>query len=216
MHLWSSNDLVSWDTRDFDLNRYNHVSEVAPHRVQLLPHNNTELTALISDTKVGLQYARFNPDTDEPVFDLVRGTGLEDYAASPVGNRYLVARRLNDAIEFREYEHFQTHPAGRQPDRGIIYSEYSPGIGGNNWRRIFARWRVIQPDVTTVAVGADERVWWGIETGAMTLKENDFFAVDVADGFFHHHVTMITPCGKTGFSSSDLDPATHWHLPAAC
>ncbi len=205
-HLWSSNDLVEWGTRDFELNNYNHISEVAPHRIQLISHSNDELTALISDTKVGLQYARFNPDTDAPIFDLVRRVGLEDYAVSAYDGRYLVARRLNDAIEFREYEHFQTHPGDRKPDRGIIYSEYSQGIAGNDWRRIFARRRVIQPDVTTVGVGADERVWWGIETGAMTLKKSDFFAVDVADGFFHHHVTIITPCGKTtGFASRDLE-----------
>ena len=205
LHLWSSNDLSSWDAKEFEINGYGHVGDVAMHPVHLLPHANGELTALISDAKIGLQYARFNPDTDEPNFDLVRGIGLEDYAATSFGNHYVIARRQNDAIELREYARFQTHPEGKKPDKGIIYSEYSPGVGGNSWRRIFARWRVIQPDVTAVGTGQDERVWWGIETGAMTLKDQDFFAVDVADGFFHHHVTMIAPCGETtGFASRDL------------
>ena len=118
----------------------------------------------------------------------------------------LVALRRNDAIEFRLYNEFQTHRQNIAPSTGVIYPEYSRGAGGNSWRRIFARRRVIQPDVTAVGVASDGRVWWGIETGIMTLKEDNFFTADVADGFFHHHVTNIAPCGdSTAFASRDLN-----------
>ena len=206
LHIWTSNDLETWSETNFKVNAYGHIADVAPHKIALRSVRHGLLTALISDTKIGLQYARFDPDTDTPRFDLVRNAALEDYASASFDGHTIVALRRDDAIDFQLYDEFQTHPHKEAPNRGVIYSEHSPGIAGNAWRRIFARWRVIQPDVNAVGVAGDGRVWWGIETGVMTLKEDDFFAVDVADGFFHHHVTTITPCGEnTGFASRDLD-----------
>ena len=206
LHLWSSNDLERWRSAAFEVNRYGNDGVMAPHPIQLFRGKGSQLVALISDTNFGLQYARFHPDAEEPAFDLVRGVGLEAYAAARFEDGFMVAQRRDDQIDIRPYHNFQSHGTQGRPARGTIYSEYAADVNGNEWRRIFARMRVIQPDVTTVGVGADERVWWGIETGTMTLKENDFFAVDVADGFFHHHVTTIEPCGAvTAFSSRDLN-----------
>ena len=206
LHLWSSNDLTQWRSTPHKVNRYRNDGQIAPHPIHLFRAGSDKLVALVSDTNFGLQYAEFHPDTEAPTFDLVRGVGLQAYAASSYRDGFIVAQRQNDAVNLRQYRSFQTHRGKGAPARGIIYSEHSADDRGNEWRRIFARMRVIQPDVTTVGVGRDERVWWGIETGAMTLKQDDFFAVDVADGFFHHHVTTIAPCGPvTAFSSRDLD-----------
>ena len=206
LHLWSTNDFARWRSASHQVNRYGNDGQVAPHPIHLFRGEESRLVALISDTNFGLQYAAFHPDAEAPVFDLVRGVGLEAYTASGYRDGFIVAQRQNDVVNIRRFRDFQMHGEAGRPERGIIYSEYSTDDRNNAWRRIFARMRVIQPDVTTVGVGRDERVWWGIETGAMTLKADDFFAVDVADGFFHHHVTTIEPCGAvTAFSSRDLD-----------
>ena len=213
LHLWSSRDLKSWQLRSHTANRYTYAENAAPHRMHLYGEDPDTLLLIMSDAQFGLQYARFNPDVENPGLDLVKDAGLEAYSITPVkDNGYLVAQQKHDVIELRRYKHFQSdRPAGGEPGR-IIYSEYATDDDDNKWRHIFARMRAIQPDVTTVGVAPDGRVWWGIETGIMSFKGSEFFSADVSEGFFHHHVTSIEPCGgTTAFASDDaIDPVIGW------
>ena len=151
----------------------------------------------------------WTPKGTVPSFDLVRDIGLEAYAATAHKDGFLLASQGHSAIDLKWYREFQASRVPTNAPGRILYSEESPAPSGDLWRRIFARTRAIQPDVTSVGVGRDGRVWWGIETGAMTLKDQALFGVDVSEGFFHHHVTTITPCGDaTGFASRDNPQAT--------
>jgi hypothetical protein len=206
LHLWNSNDLTQWHRQNYSLN--SRSAEVyAMHPMYLFSEQTDRLLLLLSDANYGLRYARFNPDTSEPRLDLVKDINLEAYAITAIDHhRYLIAQRKNDQIEFRLYQQLQSQAPDKNPIRSMLYRESSADTQGNNWSRIFARMRVIQPDVTTVAVEPDGRVWWGIETGVMALKGDNFFSADVTDGFFHHHVTDIVPCdNKVFFASRDLN-----------
>ena len=213
LHLWSSRDLKSWQPGSHAVNRYTYAENAAPHRMHLYGEDPDTLLLIMSDAQFGLQYVRFNPDVEAPRLDLVKDAGLEAYSITPFkDNSYLVAQQKHDAVELRRYSRFQSdRPKGGEPG-SIIYSEYATDDDDNEWRRIFARMRAIQPDVTTVNVAPDGRVWWGIETGIMSFKGSDFYSADVSEGFFHHHVTSIEPCGgTTAFASSDaIDPVIGW------
>jgi TolB-like protein len=213
LHLWSSRDVKSWQLKSHAVNRYTYAENAAPHRMHLYGEGPNTLLLIMSDAQFGLQYVRFNPDVEAPRFDLVKDAGLEAYSITPFkNNSYLVAQQKHDVVELRHYSRFQSdRPKGGEPG-SIIYSEYATDDDDNEWRRIFARMRAIQPDVTTVNVAPDGRVWWGIETGIMSFKGADFYSADVSQGFFHHHVTSIEPCGDTtAFASRDaIEPVIGW------
>jgi TolB-like protein len=206
LHLWSANDPGAWRERSFEINDYRFPELVAIHPMEL--HAEPDgLLLLLSDGTYGLQYARFAPDSSEPRLDLVKGAGLESYAAVPdAGAGYLVALQRNDGVEVARYTRFHAPLNGRNPRRSRIYVETTADAAGHRWQRIFARARWILPDVTTVGADDDGRIWWGIETGVMARKGEQFFFADVAKGFFHHYVTHIVPCGKRiAFASRFLD-----------
>jgi len=205
--LWSSNDLQRWRQRRFVLNDYRFPELASTHPLTLFSEAPDRLLLLVSDATFGLQYARFHPDTDAPEVDLVKDAGLEAYAATSLGQgSYLVALRHNDEIRFQQYRAFHAPANGDNPRRSRIYVESTQDTEGRRWQRIFARERWILPDVTTVGAARNGRVWWGIESGVMSLRNGDFFFSDVALGFFHHYVTDIVPCGaRTAFTSSTLD-----------
>ena len=208
LHLWSSNTLKSWQERTLKVNDYSDIGTLAPHRINLFGEPDGKLLVLLSDASRGLQYARFEPDAGNPRFDLVRNVGLEAAAVSRYGDGYLIAARRHDGIDVRHYRNFQERRIATNAPGKILYREFTAGTAGDEWRRIYARVRAIQPDVSSVGVAADGRVWWGIESGAMTLKGDDFFGVDVSQGFFHHHVTDIEPCADlTGLASRDQSAA---------
>ncbi|GEM_PF-3384140 len=209
--VWSSNDLSTWTVRRLDgwrRTRSPGSAAKAPHRMGVFGQDDGKLVVLHSDASYGLQYARFHPDKEHLVQDLVRHVGLEAAAATRFGDEYLIAAAGPHGIDVRRYPRFQEHSYNKNSRQKILYHEYNRYDATDRWRRITARMRAIQPDVTSVGVHPTGRVWWGIETGAMTLDGDDFYAVDVSEGFFHHHVTTITPCGElTGLTSRDHDEA---------
>ena len=216
LHLWSSNDLVRWRHRAAEINDYWYADVAATHPMQLNSEAPGLLLLLLSDATYGLQHARFNPDTETPKLDLVKDVGLEPYAATALGDgRYLVVQRRQDEFEVRRYTRFHAPRNADNPRQAAIYVESTEDAAGRQWERIFARRRTIQPDVTTVGASPDGRIWWGIETGVMARKGEQFFFADVAKGFFHHYVTDIVPCGRrTAFASRFLDaPVLGFALP---
>jgi hypothetical protein len=204
--LWSSNDLKRWQQRKFVINDYRFPELASTHPLTLFSESSGRLLVLLSDGSYGLQYTRFQPDAGVPSVDLVKDAGLQTYAAASLGQgNYLVALRGNDVIRFQQYRTFRAPENAANSRQSRVYVESSSDTVGRRWQRIFARERWILPDVTTVGAAADGRVWWGIETGVMALKDGDFFFSDVAGGFFHHDVTHIVPCGsRVAFASSTL------------
>ena len=45
-----------------------------------------------------------------------------------------------------------------------------------------------------MAVASDGRVWWGIETGVFSVKDQDMVFSDVSLGFPFHTTTDVEPC----------------------
>jgi len=209
VHLWSSKDAAAWRSRSFPIDSP-YGSSAPVHRTYLFALPDGELLLLASDTVVGLQYARFQPDGGEPRLDRVSRTALEAFAAAATrSGSYLLALRQNDEILLRQYRAFNTTGVGvkrYEPD-WPVYVEEDLDRSGNRWRRISARARVIIPDVTSVGVEPSGRVWWGIESGVMAKTGEDFFATDVSQGFFDHYVTTIRGCGggTVWFAADHLD-----------
>ncbi|HEY7651813.1 MAG TPA: exo-alpha-sialidase [Methylomirabilota bacterium] len=209
MHLWSSKDAAAWQPKSFRIDSpYGTFAPV--HRTHLSALPNGELLLLVSDPVVGLQYARVQPDGGEPKLDRVSRTALEAFAAAPTrGGGYLLALKQNDEILLRQYRTFNTTGVGvKKYERDWpIYVEEDRDRAGNRWRRMSARARVIIPDVTSVGVEPNGRVWWGIESGVMAKTGEEFFATDVSQGFFYHYVTAIRGCGAgtVWFASDHLD-----------
>jgi TolB-like protein len=209
MHLWSSKDAGVWQPRSFRIDSpYGTFAPV--HRTHLSALPNGELLLLVSDPVVGLQYARFQPDGGEPKLDRVSRTALEAFAAAPMrSGSYLLALRQNDEILLRQYRTFNSTGVGvKKYERAWpIYVEEDRDRAGNRWRRVSARARVIIPDVTSVGVEPNGRVWWGIESGVMAKTGEEFFATDVSQGFFYHYVTAIRGCsgGTVWFAADHLD-----------
>ena len=62
---------------------------------------------------------------------------------------------------------------------------------GNVWRRFTARERYRVPDVTSLAIEPNGRVWWGVEAGLMTFFRNEFYATDVSQGFITNDIRRL-------------------------
>jgi tetratricopeptide (TPR) repeat protein len=184
---------------------YGSVAQVAAYPLGLFSRQAGEVTLLFSDTMTGLQYARFQPDVAEPAPDLVRGISLEPYAMARAGSGFIGAAWQGDEIVLKSYNRF-AHPMNvENPADDPLYHETEADEAGNIWDRRIARTRYVMPDVTAVGVQPDGRAWWGIETGAMSLKGDDFYVSDVSMGFFYHQVTDIVPCGgRTWFAARNL------------
>ena len=197
--LWRSNDLRQWQM--FRLNGDRHFNNrfgAAGYPSHLFAEPSGELLLVLSDLQFGLRYARFNPDHSAVRLDLIKDAGLEAYAITAMQDgSYLLARDLPHAIELRRYRKFQSPQNGDNPAAKPIYTETEVDQAGNRWHRTFARSRIIAPDVTAIASETDGRVWWGIETGVMSVKGRDFFFRDASMGFFTHNVADIQPCGDT-------------------
>ena len=224
IHLWRSNDGRGWTAKQFAVRFWNQSFFPTPgtHRMRLLPLDNSQLLMLVSDNMYGLQYARFHSDTQAPLLDLVSRAGLEAYGvteappneagatdpSAPPERDYLVALKHGDRVEFRRYRRFNVNGHAIEKDirNWPIYREVEADSQGHTWHRIFAQVRRIIPDVTSLGIDPDGRIWWGIESGVMYKQGDQFLATDVSQGFFHHLVTNITssPNGRVWFSSKHL------------
>ena len=209
LHLWSSKDGLKWDPKKFS-NPSSYPASVVGRRTRMFALPAGQLMLLISDTVFGLQYARFFPQMEKPRFDLVSKALLEPFAAAalPKGG-YLVALKQDDEILLRSHREFNSTGTDIEKDQWSwpIYVEREEDAHRNVWNRITARARVIIPDVTSVGLEPSGRVWWGIESGIMAKKGDEFFATDVSQGFFYHYVTDIKGCGGSivWFTSNQLD-----------
>ena len=216
--LMKSFDLKSWSPHDYELGsyarhwsnggngNYGSVAQIAAFPLNLFDAGDRGLTLLFSDTVTGLQYATFNPETQPPAPDLVRDISLEPYAAAKSGDGTIAAAWQGDDIVLKQYRQFAFPQNGENLSSDPLYRETETDGEGNIWERRIARTRYVMPDVTAVGVETDGRAWWGIETGAMSLKGKDFFVSDVSMGFFYHQVTDIVPCGdRLWFAARTLD-----------
>ena len=205
VYLWSSKDGTTWQPKSVPIDSpYGTPAPV--HRTHLLPLLTGEMLLLVSDTIMGLQYARFQPDGEAPKLDRVSRAALEGFAVTPTrSGSYLVALRRSDDILVREYRAFNTTGVGvKKYERSWpIYMEEDRDRAGNRWRRMSARARMIVSDVTSVGVEPNGRVWWGIESGIMAKTGEEFFATDVSQGFFYHYVTTIKGCGGVVWFAAD-------------
>lgn len=197
--LWRSHDLNQWQM--LRLSGDPHFSaRLGPggYPSHLFAEPSGELLLVLSDLEFGLRYARFDPDRGTISLDLIKDAGLQAYAMTALqGGSYLLALEQPDGIDLRRYRRFQSPQNGANPAAKPIYTETEVDRAGNRWHRTFARSRVIAPDVTAIAGEADGRVWWGIETGVMSVRGRDFFFQDASMGFFTHNVADIRPCGDT-------------------
>ncbi len=154
-------------------------------------------------------------DTDADTENVMRDTPSRRTRSLTVAARddprdreYLVALKHGDRVGFRRYRRFNVN--GQAIDKDTrhwpIYREVEADAHGHTWHRIFAQVRRIIPDVTSLGIDPDGRVWWGIESGVMYKQGDRFLATDVSQGFFHHLVTEITssPNGRVWFSSKHL------------
>ena len=206
--LWRSNNLSDWQpvTTRGPEQEDNNFSR-ADYPSNLFAEPSGDLLLLTSDAIFGLRYARVNPDQGRLELDLVKDAALEDYAVTALGDgSYLVALAQGDGIELRRYRRFQSPDNGVNPPAGRIYTEVETDASNNRWHRTFARHRTIRPDVTAIAVEEDGRVWWGIESGIMSVNRSDFFSQEVAEGFFAHAVSDIVPCGDRVYFAAPRAP----------
>ena len=194
--VYSSNQGLRWSKKEYALNCYCEPYSDEVHSMRLIPEPDGRLTLLLSDNFYGLQYASFDPDADQPQLDLVSRVRTEPYAITPFkSGTYLVALKKDRGVGIYQYKNFTTSP--ENSGNGIIYKEASQDPSGNHWERIFAHRRFISSDVTALAIGPKGRIWWGIESGLMTLNGEVFALQDVSNGFFHNFITDIAPCSDS-------------------
>lgn len=207
LRLWRSNDLERWTMRQLSAQVLGAGWGSGNYASYLLAEPDGRLLLLLSDRTYGLQFARFDPDTSEPAADLVKQAGMEDFAATATDQgSYLVALRESDGITLRRYRKFQSPAVPQNPRWSRLYTEVEADGRGNSWRRTIARGRFILPDVTAVGVQPDGRVWWAVESGVFSMDGQDSFFQDVSQGFFHHYVSDILPCGKAVYFASRFLP----------
>ena len=194
--VYSSNDGRRWSKKGYSLQCYCERDYNEVHAVQLIPKPNGKLLLLLSDNFYGLQYAEFDPDVQQPTLDLVSRALTQPYAITPFKDgKFLLALKKDREVGIYQYKNFTTHP--ENSGNGIIYTESDLDPPGNRWERIFAHRRFIIPDVTALAVGPKGRIWWGIESGIMTLNGEAFSLQDVSNGFFHNFITDIAACSDS-------------------
>ena len=196
VQVHSSNQGRRWSEEEYSLKCYceRYYNEV--HSLQLIPKPDGRLTLLLSDNFYGLQYANFDPDDDQPQLDLVSRALTEPYAITPLRDgKYLLALKEDRGVGIYQYKNFTTNR--KNSGNGVIYTETSHDPSGNRWDRIFAQRRLVIPDVTALALGPKGRIWWGIESGLMTLNGEVFSVQDVSNGFFHNFITDIAPCSNS-------------------
>ncbi len=212
IYLLSSNDAIDWHTRPIKISFWNQSFSPTPtiHRMRLFPLEIGNLLMLISDNQYGLQFARFQADTEDPVLDLVSRVGLQPYGVARMGpNNYLVAIKEDEEIILKQYKKFNV--SGKEIKKDTrnwpIYEETEKDAEGHVWTRTFAQERRRVSDVTALGLEANGRLWWGIETGVMYKHGQHFYATDVSLGFFYHFVTDITSCSdeRVWFSSHFLN-----------
>lgn len=211
LQIWTSRDGTAWHYKTFSYDSP-YPKTPAVHRTHLFALPDGRLLLLVSDEIFGLQFARFLPDSERPQLDLVARASLEAFAAAAVPRgSFMVALKRSDEIVVRRYHKFNSAgaDAGKSLRNWPIYVEKEYDRSGNLWHEITARARVIIPDVTSVGVEPSGRVWWGIESGIMANKDDEFFATDVSQGFFYHYVTAIKGCGAATvwFAANQLDRA---------
>lgn len=221
LRLLRSNDLNTWSDKKINLGshsrhwsdgtttNYEWLDQVTGYPLSIREDDHGNIILLFSDTKTGLQFINIASDGENTTPDLVRNISFEPYAVyNSKSGQWLIASWNGDQIIIRGYKHFLFEDNKKNDDTNPIYLETEKDQNGNNWERRFARTRFAMSDTTAVGTSPDGRVWWGIETGAMSLKNNDFFVSDVSMGFFNHFVSDIITCGNiTYFSSNTLDTA---------
>jgi tetratricopeptide (TPR) repeat protein len=201
------NDLNRWQVGPALSLPYKSAVPISMYSITILAGPAADTLRLIfSDTTNGLQFVDLNP-AHISVIDLVTQARLEPYAIAAMQDGYRTALITGSQVEIKTYPQLTFAKRMNDPT-SAIYTEESQDSEGGNWRRIFARARYIMPDVTAVGTGPGERVWWGIETGIMSLLDGNHFVSDVSLGFFSHHIDQITHCGgTTWFAASTLAPA---------
>lgn len=219
LHMMKSYDLKTWSEKKINLGShsrhwsdtsysgYEWLSQIVGYPLTLSEDSFGNLILIFSDTKTGLQFARFSPDEENPMPDLIRDISLEPYAVHKSGkDQWLIVSWQGSELVTRQYKNFLFSDNKKNNDRNPIYLESEQDEKGNIWERRFARTRYVLSDTTAVSSSSDGRVWWGMETGTMSIKDESFFVSDVSMGFFNHFVTNIITCGDTTyFSSYTLD-----------
>lgn len=212
IHLYSSNDLIQWQSREFLIGLWSQWWAPSPRgqRMRLFALDLGELLIIVSDNEYGLQYARFQADSEQPMLDLVNDADLRAYGITEgVNGNYIAGFKDLNGIVFREYQKFNVSGEEIKKDtrNWPIYMTTQRDKQGNNWRHIVAQSRRRISDVTSLGVEPGGRVWWGMETGMMYKDDEKFFATDVSQGFFNNDITDINACAKerVWFSSKELD-----------
>ena len=203
LRLWRSADLASWTSRDVPAESLFRPRYGFPYASYLFAEPGGQLLALVSDSIYGLQFARFDPEQEHPVRDLVPGVTFEAFAATPaIGGGYYLALETAEGLEIRHFSRFRSGAPPTAPLAKPIYREVVEDHLGNLWSRTFAAARVILPDVTAVAAQPDGRVWWGIETGIFSTLGDQFLFSDGSQGYPFHTTTEIEPCGSRVYLAS--------------
>ncbi len=201
-----SNDASHWQADVYGPYQGFGNHSTALYRASLTAEGGGKMVLLFADAQTGVQYSRFLPGQAVPESDLVKDANLYPYAA--VLNRdgtWLLSMLTGTGIEIRRYRKFHASDNPRNSVRSMLYHEIEKDADGNQWQRIFARPRMILPDVSAVAVAANGRVWWGIETGIMSEYQQQFTMKDVSQGFFNNHITDIVVCdGRAVFAAGDF------------
>ena len=200
---WRSNDLGGWVRRDAAPEQLFRPRYGFNYAGYLFPEPDGRFLAILSDSIYGLQFARFGPERQDPVRDLVPGVTLEAFAATPAaGGGYLVAHENGEDIAIRHYQLTAKAANGGWPLATPLYTTTASDSRGNRWSRTIAGARVILPDVTAVATQSDGRVWWGIETGVFSLHNGTMLFSDGSMGYPFHTTTEIEPCGEKVYFAS--------------
>ena len=189
--VWMSSDGKSWSKQVWP---YYHSVTPQVTRTHLLSYSEGRWALLASDKITGLQYAVWSPGEPLPKLDLVSRANIQNFTAAEMPNgRSWLALEDSETVDLREYEAFNVtgKDATNSNADWPIYVETEKDGQGHTWRRFTARERCRVPDVTSLAIEPNGRVWWGIESGIMTFYGNEFAATDVSQGFVTNDIHRL-------------------------
>jgi tetratricopeptide (TPR) repeat protein len=217
--FWRSTNLKTWVQHRYALGRYathwtsDSSANYGRHQsISLFPHyifgyQPNNISMVFADNRAGIQYSNFYPGVTEPKPDIVKDSEMGAFAIdfNVKDEAYWLAELNDDQIGIRAYRHLASPYNQPNNSSSPLYVERSKDSEDQLWQRYFARFKFIKPDVTAVHRSPSGRLWWGIESGLMSLYKKSFFASDVSMGFFHHHVTDIESCGDNAYFASKFN-----------